>query len=107
MPIEHTRSLAHVTLLDIDKQGESSRPLPEAIAVWGGSLTAPTTHEINLTLHDTQPIFTKDVYLRNVNYHKLRRPHNDNATPLLYAAVDYADKTVWSLWRLLNSIRVD
>ena len=34
MPIEHTRSLAHVTLLDIGGQGQSARPLPEAIAVW-------------------------------------------------------------------------
>ena len=34
VPIEHPRSLAHVTLLDLDKQGESSRPLPEAMTVW-------------------------------------------------------------------------
>jgi len=33
-PIEHPRSLAHATLLDLDKQGDSSRPLPEGIAVW-------------------------------------------------------------------------
>ena len=41
--IEHPRSLAHVTLLDIYKQGESSRPLPEAIAVWGGFTRATTS----------------------------------------------------------------
>ena len=36
VPIEQSRSLAHVTLLDIDNQRESSRPLPEAIAVGRG-----------------------------------------------------------------------
>ena len=36
LPIEHPRSLAHVALLDIDKQGKSSRLLSEAIAVWRG-----------------------------------------------------------------------
>ena len=34
--IEHPRSLAHMTLLDIEKQDQSSRLLPEAIAVWRG-----------------------------------------------------------------------
>ena len=36
VPIEHPRSLIHVTILDLDKKGESSSPLPEAIAVWTG-----------------------------------------------------------------------
>ena len=36
VPIEHPRSLAYVTLLDLYKQGESWRPLPEAITVWRG-----------------------------------------------------------------------
>ena len=43
VPIAHPRSLAHVTLLDIDKQGECSRPLPEVIAVWGGYTRVSTS----------------------------------------------------------------
>ena len=36
VPMKHQRSLAHMTLLGIDKQDQSSRQLPEAIVVWRG-----------------------------------------------------------------------
>jgi len=36
VPIELSRSLAYVTVVDLDKQAELSRPLPEAVSVWRG-----------------------------------------------------------------------
>ena len=36
VPIEHPRSLVHVIIFDLDKQGKSSKPLPVAVAVWRG-----------------------------------------------------------------------
>ena len=63
VPVEHTISRGHVTILDLDKQGES---LPKAIAVWTGftrvtevissdsqwGTCAPNAQAINKTLHD-------------------------------------------------------
>ena len=51
--IEHPRSLVHVTLLDLDKQGESSRPLPVGIAVWRDKLDVISSDnmERRLLLH--------------------------------------------------------
>ena len=34
--LEQSRSLGDVTIIDLDKQGESAKPLPEAFAVLKG-----------------------------------------------------------------------
>ena len=68
VPIKHPRSLAHVTLLDINKQDQLPRPLPRAIVVWRGftwvitsvAVTSnwehrPLLHEKLIKHYTTQP----------------------------------------------------
>ena len=78
--IEHPRSLAHVTLLAIDKQGESSRPLPKAIAVWRGFTRVTMSLPVTANREHRPPMHKKLIThykTQSFNY-GLKSPHSVN-----------------------------
>ena len=78
VPIEHPRSFARVTLLD--KQGETSRPLPEALAVWGGFSRVTTSLAVTAN-RERRPLphkkLIKHYTIQSFKY-VLKSPHSMN-----------------------------